>query len=252
MMASGWLSPARTAMSGSIDEPIPIGSPSLIHGGKVPAKLGEFASHGCVGLTSPQVQDFTLALAQLTNTPLSFDDVTNYAKDSKTTKNIQLSQKVPVELRYETIVVENGVLKIYRDVYERGTNTEANLKKVFDGYGVSLDSLSQPDRAKVMTALKQMNLDPGGNAVEVRDANKKSDSATVTRNIVGKKEIDIPLAALKGKGYPAPVDLNVGTRTNKPLNSAAKPAATPAAKSNQPAQKTAVTANSNSAGKKTN
>ncbi|HYN24489.1 MAG TPA: L,D-transpeptidase, partial [Pyrinomonadaceae bacterium] len=30
---------------------IPIGSPSLIHGGKSPAKLGTFASHGCVGLT---------------------------------------------------------------------------------------------------------------------------------------------------------------------------------------------------------
>ncbi len=31
---------------------IPIGLPSLIHGGKSPAKLGTFASHGCVGLTS--------------------------------------------------------------------------------------------------------------------------------------------------------------------------------------------------------
>ena len=37
---------------------IPIGLPSLIHGGKSPAKLGTFASHGCVGLTTPQVQDF--------------------------------------------------------------------------------------------------------------------------------------------------------------------------------------------------
>ncbi len=30
---------------------IPIGGPSLIHGGKPPAKIGTFASHGCVGLT---------------------------------------------------------------------------------------------------------------------------------------------------------------------------------------------------------
>ena len=29
---------------------IPIGGPSLIHGGKPPAKLGKFGSHGCVGL----------------------------------------------------------------------------------------------------------------------------------------------------------------------------------------------------------
>src|SRR5262249_33092328 len=31
---------------------IPIGGPSLIHGGKSPARLGGFASHGCVGLTN--------------------------------------------------------------------------------------------------------------------------------------------------------------------------------------------------------
>ena len=37
---------------------IPIGLPSLIHGGKAPAKLGGFASHGCVGLTNAQVKDF--------------------------------------------------------------------------------------------------------------------------------------------------------------------------------------------------
>src|SRR6266446_7545072 len=44
---------------------IPIGGPSLIHGGKAPAKLGTFASHGCVGLTTPQVHDFAKLLAQL-------------------------------------------------------------------------------------------------------------------------------------------------------------------------------------------
>jgi len=33
---------------------IPIGLPSLIHGGKSPAKLGTFASHGCVGLITPK------------------------------------------------------------------------------------------------------------------------------------------------------------------------------------------------------
>jgi lipoprotein-anchoring transpeptidase ErfK/SrfK len=50
---------------------IPIGLPSLIHGGKAPAKLGGFASHGCVGLTSSQVNDFAKQLAQLGGTALS-------------------------------------------------------------------------------------------------------------------------------------------------------------------------------------
>src|SRR5262249_27991849 len=44
---------------------IPIGSPSLIHGGKRQAQLGGFASHGCVGLTNAQAIDFSRRLAAL-------------------------------------------------------------------------------------------------------------------------------------------------------------------------------------------
>ena len=202
---------------------IPIGLPSLIHGGKQPAKLGGFASHGCVGLTNPQVQDFSLALAQLSGTPITADDVANYEKQKTETKDVKLAAPMPVELRYETIVVENGVLKIYRDVYERGTNTEDNLQKVLGVYDVSLDSLSAPERTKILAALKQMGTDAGGQEVTEEEAAakakaKKNTSKTVTRVIKGKKEIDIPLAALKGKGYPAPVDLNTGGKSVKPLD----------------------------------
>src|SRR5829696_4535461 len=55
--------PGETIEPGSKDNPlgiikIPIGLPSLIHGGKSPAKIGKFASHGCVGLTNAQIKDF--------------------------------------------------------------------------------------------------------------------------------------------------------------------------------------------------
>ncbi|WP_310383790.1 L,D-transpeptidase [Roseateles sp.] len=51
---------------------IPIGQPSLIHGGKSPAKLGTFASHGCVGLTTPQVQDFSKLLARVSGKAITY------------------------------------------------------------------------------------------------------------------------------------------------------------------------------------
>ena len=37
---------------------------------------------------------------------------------------------------------------------------------------------------------------------------KKPTSSRVTRNIKGAKEIVIEIAALRGKGYPAPVNIN--------------------------------------------
>src|SRR5438093_7084863 len=94
---------------------IPIGGPSIIHGCKSPEKLGTFASHGCVGLTTPQVKDFAKILAQIGGTSLTDEDLAKFGRDKTQTKQVKLTKAVPVELRYETIVVD-GKLHIYRDV----------------------------------------------------------------------------------------------------------------------------------------
>jgi len=212
---------------------IPIGSPSLIHGGKVAAKLGGFASHGCVGLTNPQVQDVARLLAQVGGAQLTEEQMTTYAKTRTETKEVKLEKAVPVELRYETIVVEDGKLYIYRDVYGRGTNTEEKLRAVLTASGLSLDSLTEAEQTKVLAALKQMALDATGkpiaggqpdaapSATPAAAANKNAKAKTdaesrkVTRTVKGQKEIVIELAALKGKGYPAPVALDTGSGAAK-------------------------------------
>lgn len=216
---------------------IPIGLPSLIHGGKQAARLGSFASHGCVGLTNAQVQEVALALGQLTGTEITPEDVVNYEKNKTETKNVKLANSLPVELRYETIVVENGKLKIYRDVYERGTNTEENLRRVLEANNVSFDSLSEQERSQILSGLQQMARDASGNPADPSTAsmagnnnqntntnvnqNNKTDnssSGNVTRTIKGQKELTFNIAALAGKGYPAPVDLNTGGKSKRPLN----------------------------------
>lgn len=215
----GKLKPGQKVEAGSKLNPlgpikIPIGLPSLIHGGKNPARLGTFASHGCVGLTDAQVKEFAVQLANVSGTELNQQKVDEYGKNKTETKNVKLGQTIPVELRYETIVVEDGKLKIYRDVYERGTNTEENLRKVLETNGVSFDSLSEEERTKILDALKKMARDPQGNPVEVTNANvnanKKATTDKETRTIKGEKEITIELAAFAGKGYPAPKDMNTG------------------------------------------
>lgn len=191
---------------------IPIGLPSLIHGGKNPARLGAFASHGCVGLTNEMVQDFAALLAQTSGTQLTPEEVKNYAKTPDKTQNVKLSAPVPVELRYETIVVEDGRLHVYRDVYDKGTNTEENLRRVLEVYGVKLEDLSEQERAQVTQALEAMAHDAHGNPTN--DASptptpkpkEKEKSGSVTYTVKGQKELVIEIAALRGKGYPAPVN----------------------------------------------
>ncbi|HYN85923.1 MAG TPA: L,D-transpeptidase family protein [Pyrinomonadaceae bacterium] len=197
---------------------IPIGSPSLIHGGKSPARLGTFASHGCVGLTNPQVQDFAQLLARLGGAEVSKEDVASYAKTRTETKDVKLGRPVPVELRYETIVVSDGRLHIYRDVYDKGTNTEENLRAVLQAHGVAPEQLSEEERAQVQQALTEMARDAAGRpadgtpsatpsptpAAKRESANANKGPERVTRNVKGRKEVVIQIAALAGKGYPAP------------------------------------------------
>ena len=247
---------------------IPIGSPSLIHGGKNPARLGSFASHGCVGLTNDQVQEVAQIFAQLTETALTAEDIAGYQKNKTETKNVKLKQPLPIELRYETIVAEDGKLHIYRDVYERGTNTEENARLVLQANGISFESLSEQERGQIATALKQMARDAEGNAADpstaaqpMSQSNGNNKAAAQngnanakvkeTKTVKGNKEVVIELAALKGKGYPAPVDLNTGAKSKKPLNlSSGNTAQNPAANNANGNSNKAATANGNSSGRR--
>lgn len=225
----GKFEPGKKVEAGSKDNPlgpikIPIGLPSLIHGGKAAARLGGFASHGCVGLTNPQVQDFSVVLAGIGGGQLTPEDVAGYAKTREETKQVKLSSAVPVELRYETIVVEDGKLHIYRDVYDKGTNTEENLRRVLEAFGVKLEDLSEQERAQVMQGLQSMARDAQGNPADGQPSATPSPSPAAgkntnrnananvreTKTIKGQKEVVIDIAALRGKGYPAPVNLDTG------------------------------------------
>lgn len=211
---TGKVQPGKKVEAGSKLNPlgpikIPIGLPSLIHGGKDPSRLGTFASHGCVGLTNATIQDFAFEIASLAGQALTMEEIKENAKKKTETKNVKLTSPLAVELRYETIVVTDGKITIYRDVYERGTNTEENLRKLLGVYGVTLASLPEAERAKLSDALKQMAADAQGQTVvEGGNTNSSNTNSTkVTRNIKGRKEMVIQLAALRGKGYPAPVGL---------------------------------------------
>ena len=215
---------------------IPIGMPSLIHGGKSPAKLGGFASHGCVGLTNAQVKDFARVLAHAAGTEISNQTLQSYLSDNTKTKVVKLKQIVPVELRYETIVVEDGKLHIHRDVYDQDTNNEENLRAVLEANGSSLEKLSAEERAEVMDALNAMSAHPkkisatisndnlaNSNSYEGQTAKKKKKTNTDKKTAKNQKEVVIEISSLVGRGYPAPVDLDTGSGKPVPAVAAVKP-----------------------------
>jgi lipoprotein-anchoring transpeptidase ErfK/SrfK len=225
------VTPGEVIEAGSKQNPlgpikIPIGSPSLIHGGKPLAKIGTFASHGCVGMTNAQVKDFAKVLAQASNTDLSDETMTAYLKKRTRTRVVKLDKLVPVELRYETIVVEDGKLHIYRDVYDQNTNTEENLRAVLEANGTNLDSLNTEEKVQVLEAVNAMSrkpkkqpapkptlATPANSAESITAANERKAEAERQKKLRDQKEIVIEINALIGKGYPGPVNLDSGART---------------------------------------
>lgn len=215
------VSAGKTVEAGSRLNPlgpikIPIGGPSLIHGGKSPAKLGKFGSHGCVGLTTPQVREFSKQLAGLAGSSLTDAEMNNHARAKTETKELKLKEAIPVELRYETITVEDGSLHIYRDVYDQNTNTEDGLRAVLEAYGVKMEDLTPDERTQVLEALAKMSgsstasnpaPSPSPSVAKTEKGTRAAAKAGKQTRSQNQNEIVITIAALKGKGYPAPVGL---------------------------------------------
>ncbi len=240
------VTPGEVIGAGSKQNPlgpikIPIGSPSLIHGGKPLAKIGTFASHGCIGMTNAQVKDFAKVLARAAHTDLPEETMSAYLRKRTKTRVVKLDQLVPVELRYETIVFEDGKLHIYRDVYDQNTNTEENLRAVFATNGASFDTLSEAERAQVLEALNAMSrypkkqLTPRPAPKPANDALRNSANPAVNasdrkveaerqKKLRRQKEFVIEVVELAGKGYPAPVNLDsgAGTPANTIISAATK------------------------------
>jgi lipoprotein-anchoring transpeptidase ErfK/SrfK len=225
------MTPGQVVAAGSKHNPlgpikIPIGAPSLIHGGKPLAKIGTFASHGCVGMTNDQVKDFAKVLAQASQTDLSEETMSAYLKKRTRTQVLKLGQLVPVELRYETIVFEDGRLHIYRDVYDQHTNTEESLRAVLAAYGTAFDSLADDVKTQALEALNLMSgrpkkqptpkpsiAMPANTADRIAFANERKAEAERQKKLRTQKEVVIEIMSLIGKGYPAPVKLDSGSGT---------------------------------------
>jgi len=225
-----WASnPGEVVAAGAAGNPlgpikVPIGGANLIHGGKDLWKIGTFASHGCVGLTNGQVKDFAKVLAEATDTELKEDTMSGYLKRRSLTQVVKLARLVPVELRYETIVIEDGQLHIYRDVYNKKGNTEENLRAVFDVNGLNFDTVGSEEKTRVLEALdvmsgrvkKAVTATPTPVANQTKEeklaaaAARKAEADRV-RALSAQKEIVIDVSNLSGKGYPGPVNLNTGT-----------------------------------------
>lgn len=119
---------------------IPLGDRYLIHQAAKLSDVGNLVSHGCVRMPLSDLYDLADKIIAARSAKVSPKRIAA-AKRSKQTLVVELDEPVPVDINYDTLVVEGGVLHIYPDVYERKTNLPRHLRAELESSGVDVSNL---------------------------------------------------------------------------------------------------------------
>lgn len=119
---------------------IPLGDAYLIHQAAARTDLGNLVSHGCVRMLRADLYDLAEKINAARGYAVSPKQVAA-AKRSHRQLVADLGEPVPVDINYDTLVVEGGVLHIYPDVYDRRTNTPARLREELRAAGADASAL---------------------------------------------------------------------------------------------------------------
>lgn len=160
--SSDWIERSSTVKPGELVLPtdprnplgkvkIPLGYGYLIHQAKGPADMGSLVSHGCIRVMQGDLYDLSEKIVAGLSLPVTPAQIAA-AKRNKKTLIAQLDPIVPVEITYDTIVVESGRLNIYPDVYKHKRNTIENVRRELQTAGIDDSKLTDPQIRKMIAA----------------------------------------------------------------------------------------------------
>ncbi len=129
---------------------IPLGYGYLIHQAKGPGDLGSLVSHGCVRVMQADLYDLAEKIVAARGLDISPTQIA-VAKRTKQTFIAALDPVIPVEITYDTLVVEAGKLHIYPDVYSHRKNTVENLRRELRTSRIDDSHLSDAELQRMMT-----------------------------------------------------------------------------------------------------
>ena len=128
---------------------IPLGDGYLIHEAKGVGDLGSLVSHGCVRVLRSDLYDLAEKIAAARALPITAKQIAQ-AKTNRKTLTAPLEPPIPVEITYDTLVVEGGKLRVYPDVYEHEVNGVENLRAELESSGVKTRKLSDATLKKIL------------------------------------------------------------------------------------------------------
>ena len=168
---------------------IPLGDGFLIHQASKPSDLGHLVSHGCIRMLQDDISDLAnkiVAARALNITPAQID----HAMKSTDRLVANLKPPIVVDINYDTLVVEGGVLHIYPDVYERNANTIENFRAELQSVGLDTANLDDVTLKQMLDRVN-MNEEFKANLADIRSGNALVAGANqplTSQSIVAKKQ----------------------------------------------------------------
>jgi hypothetical protein len=165
--SSDWIDASSTVKAGEIVLPtdprnplgkvkIPLGYGYLLHQAKGPGDMGSLVSHGCVRVLQADLYDLTEKIVAARGLDVTTEQIAA-AKRTKKTLVAKIEPGLPVEITYDTMVIEGGTLHIYPDVYENKKNTVANLRAELRSSGVDDSRVKDSELRAMIAAAKGKN-----------------------------------------------------------------------------------------------
>jgi len=155
--SSDWIEKSSTVKAGEIVLPtdprnplgkikIPLGYGYLLHQAKGVQDLGGLVSHGCIRVMHRDLYEIAEMITAARGLDVSPARIAA-TKRNKKTLLVPLETPIVVEITYDTIVVENGRLNVYPDVYQKKVNTLPNIRAELRSSGID-DSLVTDNEIK--------------------------------------------------------------------------------------------------------
>lgn len=162
--SSDWVEASSKVQVGEIIQPtdprnplgkmkIPLGYGYLLHQANSKNDLGNLVSHGCVRVMRNDLYDLSEKIIKARSVEISADEI-NKGKRTKETIVAELETPVQVELTYDTMVVEAGVLHIYPDIYDHDKNTVENLREELESDGIDVSNVDDKTLEKMISYAK--------------------------------------------------------------------------------------------------
>jgi len=162
--SSDWIEKSSTVKAGEIVLPtdprnplgkikIPLGYGYLLHQAKGPQDLGGLVSHGCIRVMKKDLYEIAEMIAAARQLDLTPEQIAATKRDKKTVL-VPLATPVTVEITYDTIVVENGRLNVYSDVYEKKKNTIENIRTELRTSGVDDSLVTDREITRIISMAK--------------------------------------------------------------------------------------------------